>query len=204
MNKKKKCKKTDSIYSPSSSTVPPCAEFLGNVVPLVIDDLILFNNQNRLYVFLETKPLSSSTLDYTLLTNIQISFTNFIIALYIEAVIKNKLSYDASIKIHENPEINEFVHSSLNSSLDFTSAITPALGLLISNSNAILPLVNFAQDISYLTYVVTYLLHVFEQNPGLFYGNNNYIFDNVVNIFFASNNLIFPNLISLKDKPHET
>lgn len=199
MKKKNKCKKIDS----TSSTVPPCAQFLGNFVPLIIDDLIVFNNQNKLYVFLETKPLSNSTLDYTLLTNIQISFTNFIIALYIETILKNKLTYDASIQIHDDPKLNEFIHSALNSSLEFDSAITPALGLLVSNSNAILPLVNYVQDISYLTYVLTYILHVFEKNPALFYGNNNYVFDNIINIFFASNNVIFPNLISIKNKPYE-
>lgn len=206
MKKKKKCKKTDITYTSNSSapTIPPCAQFLGNFVPLTIDDLLLFNNQNKLYVFLETKPISNSTLDYTLLTNIQISFTNFLIALYIEAIIKNKLPYDANAPIHENPELNEFIHSALKSSLEFTSALVPALGLLISNSNAILPLVNYSQDISYLTYILTYMLHIFEKNPALFYGNNNYIFDNAVNVFFASNNLIFPNLISIKHKPHET
>lgn len=201
MKKKKKCKKTKVTFN--SPTLPPCAEFLGNSAPLIIDDLIVFNNQNRLYVFLETKPSSNSTLDYTLATNIQISFTNFIIALYMEAIIKNKLTYDANIKIHEDPKLNEFIHSAINSSLEFTSAISPALGLVISNSNAILSLVDYAQDISYVTYVVTYILHVFERNPALFYGSNNYVFDNLVNNFFASNNIIFPNLISIKNKPHE-
>ena len=200
----KRCrKKSPKKNIDATPKVPPCAEFLGNSIPLVIDDLILFNNQNRLYVFLLSKPLPTSTLKYSLSTNIQISFANFIIASYVDAVINNNIDYDSSAKIHEDSKFNEFIHSAIRSTTEFKETFIPALGLLVSNSNAILPLINYSQDISYVTYILIYMLHAFEKNPALFYGNNNYIFDNIINVFLASNNIILKNFIISKYKPHK-
>lgn len=181
-NKKKK--EPSSIFD---ATLPPCSRFLGNVNPLILDDFLIYRNQNRLFYFISTNPSNefmdiSKILSYT---NLQISLTNYLISLYIFNVENKNCEYDPSYKIHNDHRANSFIHESLNSSVKLNLNYIPSLSLTISNGNAILPLYTNTVNISPLNYYITLGLHLIENNPALFFGNNAFALEDGWNIDLA-------------------
>ncbi|SHE43302.1 hypothetical protein [Clostridium fallax] len=174
---------------------PAINTLLGNIMPFIRNDNFIFANSNRVYCFLSTSPINTSSTKSTLYTNYEISFYNFILGLYIQEVLDNKISYDKDFIIHKDKSINKFIHNIL--SRDFTledSDINyiPSLNLTISNGNAVQPLVTYNNPISILTYAVIIILHYLEADPGLYYGNNGYATIIPLNIKLALSHLSIP------------
>ena len=76
------------------TSLPPCAEFLGNINPIIKDGEIIYRNNNRLYFFLsfdistnknsniEYDPADPSTFMSNSIGHIQISSYNFFIGIF--------------------------------------------------------------------------------------------------------------------------
>ena len=181
------------IYCPTNDPIiPPCSKFLGNDVPFLKDCMWLYKNDNRVYSFLSTTPLDKASMEATLCTNIQINIKNFIISYYISKVQKKSAFYDTNVEIHSNKHINNVIHQLLKNKSKIKFPFASFLRLIVSNSNAILPLIDFSEDITQLNYIIIFILHNIDRHPGLAFGNNNYILNNYVNQLLASLNISIP------------
>lgn len=189
MSKKNKrnCNSQDPF---ADSILPPCRHFLGDTAPVIIDDLLVYRNQNRLFCFLSTSPDNSSldiqSLGAQVSTNLQISFSNYLISLFIYQINQGKVQYDKNSIIHTNKKLNTFIHNSLGNEPSINLNYIPAISLLISNGNAVAPLYTNTINISPLNYYIILGLHALENNPGLFYGNNSFVLNDTYNIDLAS------------------
>ncbi len=185
------CSKTN--YHPTSDPIiPPCSKFLGNRNPILGDFMWLYRTDNRVYSFISTTPLDKASMEATLFTNLQINIKNFIIGYYISQVQKKIAHYDTKIEIHSNKYINNLIHQLLKNKGELELPFSCFLRLLVSNSNAILPLIDFSEDITQLNYIIIFILHSIDRHPGLAFGNNNYILNNYVNQLLASLNISIP------------
>ncbi|WBW95117.1 hypothetical protein [Oceanirhabdus sp. W0125-5] len=198
-NNKQNCPNINSqLYSYLTSNssdvsiLPPCSKYLDNRNPILSNCMWLFRNDNRVYNFLATSPTDLASRETTLFTNLQISFTNYIIAYYIRQVQKNCAHYDKNLQIHSNKNINNLIHQLLKNKSNLKLPFTAFIRLVVSNSSAILPLINFSEDISQLNYLIIFILHNIDKHPGLAFGNNNYILNNFVNQLLASLNIPIP------------
>lgn len=172
--------------------IPPCSKFLGNDIPFLNDYSFIYNNQNRIFCFLVTTPFDKASLKTTLHTNLQISLKNFIIGYYISKVQKNIAYYNKNVEIDSNKNVNKLIHELLNISSKVKLPCPTFLSLQVSNGNAIQPLINFADDITSINYIIIFLIHSIESNPALYYGNNSYITNNVINQILSSQNISLP------------
>jgi hypothetical protein len=75
---------------------------------------------------------------------------------------------------------------------EITSDYIPKLSLVISNSDAILPLYTYAINITPLNFYILFILNRFEFNPGLFFGDNAFVTADPINFTLASLALEFP------------
>ncbi|GAA0181346.1 hypothetical protein SH2C18_38920 [Clostridium sediminicola] len=182
MGKKKNCQI-------QNKNIEPCSAVLGNTDPFIIKNCLIYNNQNRLYLFLRTTPGENCSNDVLLNTNIEISASNFLIGLYLTKIEKKLIKYDKNLKIHSDRNINNFIHRMIQSNNKIKFKSNTFLNAVVSNGNAIQPLINFSIQISNLAYVVVLTLFIVEKNPALFYGSNNFAFNNRINRFLASQNI---------------
>ena len=186
--------------------IPPCSVFLGDTNPIIKDGRIIYINDNRLFFFISTISRSATqevvvTLPETtnpLLdepftsTNFQISITSYIIGLFINKIQKGQINYDKNCDIHSDKTINTFIHNMLQNTPEFDVNFIPSLSLIISHSGSILPLYTNTFNITPLNYLILYLLTNFENSPGLYFGNNDYVFPDPINFSLAALNIQFP------------
>lgn len=174
------------------SQVAPYSQFLGNSVPLIMGNSLIYNNQNRYFFFLNTTQLHSNETKTTFNTNFQISFTNFLIGYSLDRIQKKIGQYDEKLEIHPDKNINKFIHNLLKLNFNIKLPFHICLNAVVSNGNAIQPLVNFSTKITPLNYIIVLFLHSIEKNPALFYGNNSYAENNLINFNLASQNITYP------------
>lgn len=202
MRKKKSCNPYEG------GKIPPCSEFLNNTDPIIKDGKLIFRNQNRLFCFLSTNPLSSSdsssncTNNYcdvnylinsspSVYTNIQISITTYLIGLYINQVQQGIIDYKPTASIHSNKSTNEFIHQLLQNCPKVNVDYIPGLSLVISNNSAIATLYSSTFNISPLNYYILFVLNRLENDPGLYFSNNSYAAPNPINLTLAALNIQF-------------
>lgn len=189
----------------SGGVIPPCSALLNDTNPIIKDGKLIYRNLNRIYCFISTSPkltsvhvhgelLTANTLQYLPFTstNLQISITTFIIGLYIDQVQRGSIKYEKNTDIHPDKAANDFIHKSLESQPEITMEYTPKLALLYSNGNAVLPLVSTTWEITPLNYYVLFALNRFENDPGLFFGNNSFVTGEPINFDLSLIDLQFP------------
>lgn len=183
--------------------IPPCSAFLNNTNPIIKDGKIIFTNENRLYCFISTYPPEESSPAGTGLvgsifqkpatsTNLQVSLPTFIVGLFINQLQRNEIEYDEKNIIHSNKTANDFIHETLKKSPEIKMNHIPSLALVVSNTNAILPLFTYNANITPLNYFILFILNRLENDPGLFFGNNSYATADAINFFMSSWNMHFP------------
>ena len=178
--------------------IPPCSDFLGNLNPIIKDKELIFRNNNRVYYFISAVTEIGNTEDIFLLgnsntqTNLQISLTTFLVGLYINEVEIGNIKHCKENNIHNNKEANDFINTILENKPEVTVDYIPSLRIVISNSNAILPLYINQVNITPLNYYILFILNRLENYPGLFFGNNSYVSEDPINFSLASLALIFP------------
>lgn len=186
--------------------VPPCSAYLGNIDPIIKDGKIIFKNENRVYFFISTilgnspgtyppsEPETTSPIAEEPFTssNLQISLTTFIVGIYIYQIQQGQIKYDKTNTIHSNETADEFIHQSLQKPPQINTKYITTLSLIVSHSNAIIPLYTYALKITALNYYILFILNRLENNPGLFFGNNSFVEKNPINIDFAALNIQFP------------
>lgn len=191
---------------PEGGEIPPCSAYLGNIDPIIKDGKVIFRNHNRVFFFISTtyeggpqevvpgEPETTSPLAETPITssNLQVSLTTFLVGLYINQIQLGNAKYDKSIPIHSNSEANEFIHQVLQNPPEIKSNYLTTLSLLVSHSNAVLPLYTYALNITPLNYYILFILNRIENKPGLFFGNNSFVTDDPINIDFAALSLKYP------------
>ena len=185
--------------------VPPCSAYLGNIDPIIKDGKVIYRNENRVYFFISTilnnraviyprEPETTTPITEEPFTssNLQISLTTFIVGLYINQIQLGKIKYDKTSAIHSNKTADEFIHQTLQNPPQIKTNIVTTLSLIISHSNAIIPLYTRSLNITALNYYILFVLNRLENNPGLFFGNNSFVDQDPINIDFAALNLQFP------------
>lgn len=176
--------------------LPPCAEFLGDVNPLVCNGHIIYRNTNRLYFFLcfndngdlekTYNPIDPLTFNNTQSGCLQIEPYLFFIGLYINEFEKGNVTNFNETKIHEDNNADEFIKSVLSNTYEINTSVIPTIAYVISNSNAILPLFSAYIEISQINYYIILMLNRFHGNYGLLFGNNSYVTNDFVNATLAS------------------
>lgn len=174
----------------NNGELPPCAKFLNNSAPLISDDMLIYRNLNGIYCFLSVNPSTNNKI--TTSVNLQISISNFIIGLYISQIQDKIIEYDSNAVIHNNKKANNFVHKALSNNISIDEDLNASLIFFITNNNAILPLYTATIDITPLNLYIIIVLHVLENNPALYFGNNDHTFENAINFYLASLSLKFP------------
>lgn len=189
--------------------LPPCSAFLGNNNPIIKDGNVIFRNNNRVYYFISTASVKEQASIATELpettspitempftaANFQIDLSIFIIGLFIDQIQKNIIKYDEKIPIHSDKSINDSIHQLLKNSPKIQVDYIPKLSLVISNSNAILPLYTYSVAITPLNFYILFILNRLENNPGLFFSNNSFTTEDPINFTLASINIQFPSKI---------
>lgn len=182
----------------SGGEIPPCSIFLGNVNPIIKDGKVIFRNENRIFCFISTTFSKENTGDkcglenYSKVTNLQISLTTFLIGIYINEVQKGNIKHSPKNSIHNNEKANSFINDTLNKDPNVIVDYVPELKIVISNSNAILSLYTSSITITPLNYYILFILNRFENDPGLFFGNNSYVTDDPINFCLATLNILYP------------
>lgn len=176
----------------SDVTLPPCAEFLGNYNPLKKNGIEVFRNYNRIYWFLsfseqlntqpKYNPCDPNTFTNSALGNIQISFHDFLIGLFINLVQKGDIDLNACGKIHEDDKVDNFIKETLKvKEEEVIQVFVPSLIYTISNSNAILSLYTANFTISKTNFYILLMLNRLEGDPALLFGNNSYATPDIIN-----------------------
>lgn len=180
------------------TSLPPCAEFLGNINPIIKDGEIIYRNNNRLYFFLsfdistnknsniEYDPADPSTFMSNSIGHIQISSYNFFIGIFINEIQKGNIKYDTLKKIHDDCNADKFIKEILNNDYKIENSFTPSLSYAISNSNAILPFYYSNYVISPINYYIVLILSRFYGEYGLLFGNNSYITNDYINYVLSN------------------
>ncbi len=197
----------NSDFNPyEGGKVPPCSAFLGNIDPIKKDGKIIYRNENRVFFFISTilessnviyappEPETTSPITEEPFTssNLQISLATFIIGMYLNQIQLGKLKYDENVPIHSNETADEFIRQTLQDPPQINTNYATTLSLIISHSNAVIPLYTRAINITALNYYILFVLNRLENNPGLFFGNNSLVEDNPLNFDFAALNLQIP------------
>lgn len=200
MTKRKKRKKS-FCEDFSNFQIPPCAKFLGSANPFVKGDKIIYRNNNRLYLFLSfnTKtstgkaynPIDPSTYALTRAGNLQIELYFFIIGLFINEVQKGNIKEYENIMIHEDTDADKFIKSVLENEYTITSEFIPSLTYIISNSNAVIPLLTGVVEISPINFYIIMMLSRFYGNYGLLFSDNSYVTNDFINIALANTYIEF-------------
>jgi hypothetical protein len=196
-------------YNPyEGGILPPCSAFLGNNNPIIKDGRVIFRNLNKAYYFISTTSTTEQTRYETGLpetttpisnrpftaANFQITLSTFIIGLYINQIQQKIISYDENIPIHADKTANNFVHKLLRNTPQVNVDYVPELSLVISHSNAILPLYTYAAPITPLNFYILFILNRLENNPGLFFSDNSFATEDPINFTLASLIIQFPTI----------
>lgn len=181
--------------------IPPCANFLGSYNPFIKDGKIIYRNYNRFYVFLTFianpitiptyNPLDATTYYSTLNGNIQIGLYYFIISLFINEIQKGNIKNYKDIKIHDDEKADGFIKKVLENNYEPESLFTPSLTYTISNSNAILPLINGNIIISPSNFYIILMLSRACDDFGMLYSDNAYVTPDYINYFLANMNFAY-------------
>lgn len=185
---KKKC--TCNPYE--GGELPPCSDFLGNSNPIIKDGKVIFRNFNRVFYFITTTPDNTTTLSDNVFysyTNIQISLYNFIIGIFISQIESKLIDYDKNCAIHKDTKVNKFIHEILQKKTEIKLNSTPSLSLIVSNNNAIVPLLTTMINISPINYFILLVLNRFEGNPALFFADNTYTLEDPINFYLSGLNV---------------
>lgn len=177
--------------------IPPCAQFLNNSNPLIKDGRLLYRNFNRIYCFLSVNPSNDNNNNnnnnmITTSSNLQISISNFIIGLYISQIQNDIIKYDNNSIIHNNKVANDFIHKALSNNTSIDDELNASIAFFITNTNAILPLYTATINITPLNLYILITLHLLENNPALFFANNDYALEDEINFYLSSLSLKFP------------
>lgn len=186
--------------------LPPCAKFLNNFNPLVNENgQCIIVNYNRVYCFLNLNcqqgenPFfpDNPVANYSCHTawNYQISFANYLIAIFVHQIQLGHIKKEKQMAIHENPLMNDMINSLLDEPPQLEAeqegvVCIPSVMLHCSNSNAVMPLYVTTTNISPLNFYIVVLLILFEQDAGLYLGNNAYVTPDAINYQLSS--LYFP------------
>lgn len=165
--------------------IPPCSQLLGNLNPLIKDGKIIFRNLNRLFYFISINP-KDLTISPNFNLNIQISLPTYIIGVFIDLIEKKKINYSKDIKIHDNEEINNFIHECINNPKDGSNNYYPSLTLIYTNNNAILAPFTYNINISFNNFIILFALNRIENNPGLFFINNSFVTEDAINFILST------------------
>lgn len=176
--------------------LPPCAEFLGNINPIIENGNIIYRNNNRLYFFLcfndNGDPSKTYNAAEPLTFNniyggcLQIEPYLFFIGLYINEYQKGNVDNFNDIKIHDDDDADDFIKCVLSNNYSVNNSVVPTLAYIISNSNAILPLFSAYIEISQINYYIILMLNRFYGNYGLLFGDNSYVTNDFINATLAS------------------
>lgn len=186
--------------------LPPCSEFLGSNTPIIKDGNRIYRNMNRAFYFISAEASGSSTTadpqapqdskcfsnNPSTTLNIQISLVNYLVGLFINQVQLGKIKYDRNKPIHNDKLMDEFIHQMLEKSPEIRVDFVPQLILLISNGNAILPLLTQSINITPLNFYILFVLNRLENNPGLTFGNNSFVTEDPINFSLAAINNKYP------------
>jgi len=189
--------------------VPPCSAFLSNENPIIKDGKFIYKNENRIYYFISTNPTdcsdkgcpSSITNAPSIISNLQISLSTFIIGLFINQVQLEVITYDKNCSIHSDQTANSFIHEALQKPNEIKFDFIPTLSFTISNTNAILPLYTYTLNITFRNYLILFILYRLEENPGLFFGNNSFTTEDDINYALSALNVQFPIKPQIPAKP---
>lgn len=176
--------------------LPPCARYLGSANPIVKDGKIVYRNINRLYLFLSFnysqikspvyEPLNPLSFNSKSDGNLQIELYCFIIGLYINEVEKGNISYDSSVKIHDDKNADEFIKKVMGGNYDLNSSFIPSLTYLISNASAVIPFYTGIIEISITNFYIILMLSRFYSDYGLLFSDNAYVTNDFINRTLAN------------------
>ncbi len=182
--------------------LPPCARFLNNYNPMVNEDgQCIFINYNRVYCFVsllcqqgsENPFIANSVSPFSCQTNLnyQISFANYLIAVFIHQIQLGEIKREPHMMIHEDAVMNDMINSLLADEPKIEAAnCAPSITLYCSNSNAVTPLYTVTTNISPLNFYIIVLLILWERDAGFYLGNNAYVTPDAINYGLSS--LYFP------------
>lgn len=177
-------KKLCKIYN--GYKLDDCAQFLGNSNPLIKNNSIIYRNLNRLFFFISLDNNNQKNTDLFQI-NIQISLSHYLIGLIIHNLLLDKTKYEKDYKIASDEKQNKLIHTlieklpnNLNNDFNYN------LILVYSNNNAILTPFTYSVKILPLTYVILLILNRFENDPSLFFINNDYVSFDAINLILAS------------------
>lgn len=168
-----------------------CAQFLGNSNPLTNKKNLIYKNLNRLFFFISLDNNDQNNSDL-FQVSIQISLSHYIIGLIIHNLLLDKTKYEKDYKIASDEKQNKLIHTlieklpkNLNDELNYH------LVLIYSNNNAILDPFSYSVKIMPLTFVILLILNRFENDPSLFFLNNDYVSFDAINLILASLHITF-------------
>ncbi len=171
--------------------LPPCANLLGNVNPIIKDGRIIFRNYNRLFYFIGSTPKNDSKCP-NIQTNIQISLSTYIIGLFIDQIENKIIKYNDNCKIHDDKKLNSFIHELLNKPISFPFCYSTNLTLVYSNGNAILDPFTYIKNISLNNYLILLAINRYENNPHLLFINNASATEDTINFFLSEIDISYP------------
>jgi len=163
-----------------------CSNFLGNSNPLIKNGKIIFRNLNRLFFFISLNNNNKNNEDLFEI-NIQISLSHFLIGLIIQSILLEKTKYEKDAKIASDEKTNKIIHKLLQKPpKKLRQDYNYYLILTFSNNNAIFNPFSYSIKIKPLTFVILLILNRFENNPSLFFFNNDYVTEDTINYLLAS------------------
>lgn len=169
--------------------VPPCAQYLNNNL-IIKDGILIFRNLNRLFFFISIQNDSSSI---SFEANYQISMKHYIIGLFLYELFKDFSKYDKDCKIDSDPKTNKFIHKLIqNPPKKLNEKYKYFLTLVYSNQDAIVNPFTYNIEIKAIIFYILIVLSRFENNPGLFFANNNFVSDDPINFILSSMHLKCP------------
>ena len=172
------------------SIVPPCANLLRNVNPIIKDGKLIFRNLNRLYYFIGIHP-KDDIISPELYANIQISLSTYLIGLIIDQIESKKIVYREEDEMHTIKEINDFIHKSINNPTNKKFKHRTILSLVYSNIDAILTPFQYILDISLNNFLILLTINRVENNPALFFINNSDATEDIFNFILSEVDISF-------------
>lgn len=168
---------------------PPIFEDNTNNDTVVNDDEIVFLNQNRLFCFLAINPLNDDNAivgSSILYLRIQISLKNFYLALVLNNLDLAEAQLNPHIKLHEDESLDKIIHGYFYSNVQYSLAGLPYVTFVVSSLDAIIPFFNYQISITPRVFYIIFVISILENDPNLYYFNNDYIEFTDINLELAS------------------
>lgn len=176
--------------------LPPCAKFLNSFNPLIKDNKLIYKNNNRLYFFITLNKITNKEKRYdpldplsyktNAIVNIQIEPYYFYIALFVNEVQKGNIKDYKDVNITDKKESDDFIKKILCSKYNIDMEIIPSITYLISNSSAVVPLLQGTIDISPINYYIVYILSRNFKDYGVIFSDNSYVTNDYINNLLAN------------------